>query len=222
MKIISTLDDAISFINTLYNTSSIPPTAGSEDYLVWTALCNLAVNTWEQEELWKELYVKLSDAPDGVKTTTPGTYSYACPSLINFPVNGYVWLGTGNNKTAWRVIDIKDKQLYENTSDKWCYFLLDSSPTLEFNPNYPLPSATINYDYYKYATKLTTGTDPFEMSDPMFAVYFVLAELKKEEGNAGELQMASQKLNGMIDQNEMPTSNQADQLINPTDTGFNT
>lgn len=220
--ITSTLADFITYLNTLYNSSSTVPVSGEEDYTVWTSLANIAVNIWENEEgiLWNELFVKLADAPDGDKTTDGGN-SYDCPTLFRFPAGGYVWLGDNTNKTAYKIIKQQDLQLYENNMDNWCYFLMDGSPTLEFNPNLTIDSdLTINYAYYKKATKLTTSTDTFEMSDPMFAVYFVLAELKKEEGNSSELGIASQKLEAMKTLNEMPSWLEEYSLTNKTEGGF--
>lgn len=221
--VITTLTNAISYLNTLYEFDSTAPSSGEEDFSVWTALFNTAINIWENEEgvLWKELFVKLADASDGDKTTTAGDYSYAVPSDFRFPASGYVWLGSGTNKQAYKVISQEKLQLYENNSEKWCYFLMDGSPTLEFNPNVTLPdSYTISYNYYKYATALSSGTDEFEMSDPMFAVFYALSELKKEEGDQIAASIATQKLEGMKTKNIMPTWMQEDSLISEVGDGF--
>lgn len=207
-QIINTLDDAIGLLNTLYELDDTAPTSGDEDYTVWTGLFNTAINLWETEEgmLWKELFVKLADASDGTKTTTTGNYSYSCPTNFKFPASGYVWLGSNTNKTPVKVIDISEVHLYENNTEYWCYFVLGNTPTLNFNPNMLMPSSqTINYNYYKYATKLTTGTDKFEMSDPMAAVYYALGVLKQEEGDASGLQVFAQKLDAMKTKNTMGT-----------------
>lgn len=203
-KIISTADDAISYINTLYESDETAPSSGDEDYTVWLALLNIAINLWETEEgiLWFELFAKLVDAPDGTKTTTTA-HSYALPALFQFSASAYVWLGTGQNKTPYKVIKPQELQLYENNGDNWCYF---TTSTLEFNPNITMPvGQTISYNYYKYATKLTTGSSTFEMSDPMAAVYYALGELKKDEGDSTGLQIFSQKLEAMKTKNIMPT-----------------
>jgi hypothetical protein len=222
-QIISTLSDAISYINSLYEGDSTTPSSGDEDYTLWTALLNVAVNVWETEEgvLWKELFVKLSDAATGDKTTVANDYSYTCPTNFRFPASGYVWLGSGSNKTAVKVIKQEELTLYENNTDDWCYFLMDGSPTLEFNPNMTITGGyTINYNYYKFATKLTTSTDTFEMSDPMFAVYFAISELKRDEGDTAAGAVASQKLEGMKTRNVMPTWYQSDSVTNKTEDGF--
>lgn len=220
--ILSTLTGAISKINTLYNGSSTPPSSGEEDYTVWTDLLNIGINLWEQEEgvLWKQLFVKLADAPDGTKTTTTAT-SYSLPTLFKFPNSAYVWLGSGTNKTPYKVIKQEDIQLYENNRDNWCYFLTDTTPTLEFNPNLTiLTGQTISYNYYKLATALSTGTDTFEMADPMFAVYYALSELKKEEGDTSALTIATQKLEAMKILNTQGADFQENTTINPIGQGL--
>lgn len=222
-KIIEDLDDFVTYVNTLYNTSSTAPSSTEEDYLVWQNIANIAVSVWENEEgiFWNELFVKLADAATGDKTTSAGDYSYAVPDDFRFPASGLVWLGTNTNKIAYKVIKQEQVQLLENDLGYWCYFLQDGSPTLEFNRNLTINGGeTISYNYYKHATKLTTGSSVLEMSDPMFAVYFTLAELRKEEGNSMELQMASQKLEGMKTRNTTPTWMQNDSFLTNADDGF--
>jgi len=223
-KVITDLDDAIDYINTLYESDSTAPTSGDEDYAVWMALLNVAINLWENEEgvLWNELFVKLDDAATGDKTASAGDWSYDCPDDFAFPASGYVWIGSGTNKIAYKVIKQQEVQLHENNSGRWCYFLMDGSPTLEFNPNCTVSAGTIRYNYYKIATALTTGTDVIEMADPMFAVYYALSELKKEEGDTSSLVIAQQKLEGMKTKNIMPTWFQSDNLMDKTGEGFGT
>lgn len=222
-RILTDLDDAIEYLNTLFEADSTPPASGEEDYTVWTSLLNIGVDIWENEEgqLWKELFVKLADAPDGAKTTVAGQTSYTTPALFRFPASGYVWLGTGTNKTAYKVIPQEKVQLYENNSENWCYFLMDATPTLEFNPNLSIEGGkTISYNYYKYATKLTTGSSTFEMADPFFAVYYALSELKKDEGDASPLTIATQKLEAMKIKNIQPAWYQDNSLNDGIEDGF--
>ena len=221
-KIVDTLSDAITFINSLYEVDSEEPASGEEDYLVWTSLLNVAKNLWEQEEgvLWRELFVKLEDAATGDKTTD-GTTSYTCPTDFIFSASAYVWVGTGTSKTPYKVMRVEDLQIYENNSGNWCYFIGGASPTLEFNPNLTMDTgSTISYNYYKHATKLTTGTDKLEMSDPMAAVYYVVGELKKEEGDSSALQVFTQKIDAMATKNSMPTWLMDDNLFDKTESGF--
>ena len=221
--VISTLSDFINYVNTLYELDSTAPSSGDEDYTVWTALANIAIDLWENEEgvLWAELFVKLADAADGDKTTVANTNSYDCPTNFSFPASGYVWLGSGTSKTPYQVISQEEAQLHSIDSSRWCYFTRGASPTLELNPNLTITGGyTINYEYYKKATKLSTGTDIIEMSDPMFAVYYAISELKKEEGDTSAAAIATQKLEGMKTRNVMPTNFQSDGLTNRIEGGF--
>lgn len=209
-------------MNTLLEFSSSPPSSGDEDYTVWTSLFNIAINLWENEEgmLWKELFVKLADADDGDKETEADEHSYDCPSDFKFPASGYVWLGSGTSKVALKVIKIEELQLYENNTSRWCYFVMGASPTLEINPNLTITGGyTISYNYYKNATAVSDGADVFEMADPLFAIYYALAELKKEEGDTSAAGIATQKLEAMKTRNEMPTWFQEDSLRNKTEGG---
>ena len=217
-----TVTQAIAFTNTLYNGNSSPPVSGEEDFTVWLSLFNISINTWENEEgmLWKQLFVKLADAADGDKTATAGDYSYAVPTNFSLPASAYVWIGTGTNKTPYKVVKQEDLALYENNSENWCYFLMDTTPTLEFNPNCTVQAGTISYLYYKTATAVTTGSSTFEMSDPMFAVYYALNELKKDEGDATAGSVAGQKLEAMKTKNFMTAENDPDSLLSQTDNGL--
>ncbi len=225
-SIIQTLGDFISYLNTLYESDSTAPSSGDEDYLVWTSLANIAINLWENEEgiLWSELFAKLVDATDGTKTITAGTYSYACPTNFIFSASGFVRLTSSTGvKTFYRVIKPQEVQLLANDGGEWCYFLgnISGGYTLNFNPNLTLNTGdTITYEYYKAATKLSASTDKFEMSDPMFAVYYALSELKKEEGDTTSLSIATQKLEGMKTKNIMPAWFQSDANTNQTEDGF--
>ena len=214
-----TLTQAIQKLNTLYNGSSTPPTSGEEDYTVWTDLLNTGINIWENEEgcLWKQLFVKLADAATGDKTTD-GTSSYDLPDDFRFPNSAYVWLGSGTNKIPYKVIKVEDVQLWENNTEKWCYFINGS---LEFNPNLTMTTGdTISYNYYKNATEVSTGSNTFEMSDPMFAVFYALSELKKEEGDTSALSIATQKLEAMKTIDAMTAEFQDSTLLNQTTEGF--
>lgn len=223
-RVIVSLSDAIKKLNTLYNTSSTPPNPGDEDYLVWTDLLSTGITNWEAEEgmLWRQLFTRLADAVDGDKVTTTAT-TYACPALFKFPNSAYVWLGSGDQRTAFKVMKQEEIQLLENDNGNWCYFLLGATPTLVFNPNLKMTAgATIDYNYYKYANDVTTGTDKFEMSDPMYAVYYALSELKKDEGDTTAYTMMLIKMENMKTLNYMTADYQQNDTTTPVGNGFGT
>ena len=210
------LTQCVNYINTLYNLNATPPVAGTSDWNTWTVFINIAINLWEKEEgmLWNELYTTLSGAADGTKSTTAGTWSYAVPTNFVFPNAAYVWIGTGTNKQAVKVIEQKDKQLYENNSDPWCYFLKNPTPMLYFNPNWVVPTGTLNYEYYKTATLMVNGVDVVEMSDPMFTVYYTVNELNKDTGDTSSGTIATQKMESMRTKNEMGSPNESNSVLN--------
>lgn len=221
-KVLTDLDDAIDYLNTLYEGDDTAPASTDEDYTVWTSLFNIAIDLWENEEgmLWRELFVDLSDAADGDTTTVASTNTYDLPSDFRMPASAFVWFGTGSNKTTYTVIPIEEVHLHENDTGKWCYFDIPNLK-LEINPNVSVTGGyTINYKYYKTASKVSSGTDTFDMSDPMFAVYYALAELKKEEGDTSAAAIATQKLEAMKTRNEVPAWFQTDNLKNKTEHGF--
>lgn len=204
-RIINTLSDALGYLNTLFEGDSTPPASGEEDHTVWTNLLNVGINLWENEEgvLWRDLFTTLTASADGDKTTAADDRSYVLPALFQFPASAIVWLGAGTQKIAYSVISIEKVQLMENDSSRWCYF---TETTLEFNPNLTIAgSNTINYNYYKFATKLATDASTFEMSDPFFAIYYALSELKKDEGDTSSLTIATQKMEAMKTKNIMPS-----------------
>jgi hypothetical protein len=220
--IIQTLADAIGFINTLYEGDSTPPTSGDEDYTVWTSLLNIANGVWENEEgvLWRELFVKLEDADDGDKVTESGETSYDCPTDFVFPL-GFVRV----DGLFYEVKKPTQISPLANDKGKWCYFTGNPSVgyDLNFNPNLSFDDdQVIEYEYYKQADDLSSPTDKFEMSDPMFAVYFVLAEIKKDEGDVTAGAIATQKLEAMKTKNEMGAEYQTNSVLNEFDDGFGT
>jgi hypothetical protein len=58
------------------------------------------------------------------------------------------------------------------------------------------------------------------MADPMFAVFYALSELKKDEGDTSALSIATQKLEAMKTKNIMPSFYQDTSLRNRTEDGF--
>jgi len=225
MKIINTLSDAIDYINVLYEGDSTSPSDGDEDYEVWQKLLNIAISIWEREEgvLWKELFTTLSAATDGDKTIAASDWDYNCPTDFVFPV-GYVRV-VGNKTSVFSVVQPQDVQLLDSSKGNWCYFTGNSSTgfDLHFNPSVSLETgATIKYEYYKTASQVTSASSVFEMADPMFAVYYVLGELKKDEGDTSGFNIATQKLESMKVLNDMTGWYQNDTVDNPVQDGFNT
>ena len=223
--IVQTLADFVSYLNSLFESDSTAPSSGDEDYTVWTALANTAINIWEKEEGidWKELYTNLSDAADGDTTIEDDDWDYDCPTDFDHVVGKVRLVSTGGVSSYFSIISPKQVPLADDTSGQWCYFTGNNSSgyDLHFNPDLTLTTGdTIKYEYYKKATKLSATTDKFEMSDPMFAVFYALSELKKEEGNADEIAIATQKLEAMKVRNMAPSEEEDTSISNKMEVGF--
>lgn len=173
-----------------------------------------AVRNWENEEgvFWNELYTRLADASDGDKTIVSGTSEYDAPSDFRLPL-GYLRLVDGSgNSTYYRKIKPHDVQLYDGTANKLWYVTGSKATGYKIHiipePDDTVDGYTISYEYYKYATVPSSGSDIFEMSDPLYVAYWAAAEELREE-NPGladyYTQVALNKLNAMKIKNGSPT-----------------
>ena len=173
--------------------------------------------------MWRELYATLADASDGDSTIAASTWDYDCPTDFSFVVGKVRVVSPSGVSTYFEVLPTSDVSLYDDNDSNWCYFTGNASTgyDLHFNPDLTLTTGnTISYEYYKAATKLSASTSIFEMADPMFAVFYALSELKKDEGDVSSLSIATQKLEAMKTKNIMPSHYQDTSLRNRTEDGF--
>ncbi|HNQ31732.1 MAG TPA: hypothetical protein PKJ68_04585 [Candidatus Woesebacteria bacterium] len=161
-------------------------TWGSTDseYLTARRLLNAGVYRWEFLEgtRWKELYKKLSSASDGTKTCTAGDYDVSCPTDMRLAPEKGTYVRVGSEDVP--VISVHEVEQYRDEGSSYCYFTGNDKDgfTLNFNPNMTLTTgATIDYMYYKSATKFTGTTSTTEMRNPMFLVHYVLADLYQQD-----------------------------------------
>ena len=209
-----TLDGIQESIHSFYEGDVDVPASSDDDYTVRTRLCNAAINRWEQEDgiLWNELWVKLSDAADGTKTTTTAL-TYACPTDFAFP-GGFVRLyTTAGQSTYYSVIEPGKAQLWDNENHKVCWFT--GSPQDTYTLNFldaPVSGQTISYEYYKTADTLSDTTDVPEMKDPYFIVYYVVSRLYELDNRVSlsqkAFQEAEQRMSQMRTKNMQSTWNQ--------------
>jgi len=198
---------AQEYLHTLYEGDNSTPTATGNDYLARRILLNAAIGIWEVEEIWNELYVNLSSAADGDKTTTADDSTYDTPTDFKFPL-GYLWIGT----TAYELIPPEDYTLMSSTSTGHRIYYVTGNKSSGYVINiFNAPSSTgdtIRYEYYKEASTLTATTSVFEMSDPWFAIYFALSELFGQDGKdrkaAEAFALAASRLDRMKEINSMP------------------
>lgn len=181
------LSGIVAAVIALINQDTDTLTETDDEYLLIKAYANNAINRWENDNgiLWNELWADLTGAADGTKTITSGTSTYAAPTNFRFP-GGWVRLTSGGQEIRYPVVKPHEAQkIMASSSQKAAWFT--GNPGAGFTLNLtPTPDAeidgwTINYDYYKLATALSSGTDNPEMADPFFAVYYAASELVREE-----------------------------------------
>lgn len=203
-----TESEIIDQIYSAYENDSTSWSSTSAEYLTARRLCKAAILRWEYLEgtRWNELYTTLTDAADGTKTITAGTYTYGCPTNMHYPPQqtSYVRLVTSSgSKTFLPVIPLSKVEQMGQSTDAFCYFTGNpkSGYTLNINPNLNLTTGdTINYEYWKNATYFTTTTSTTEMSNPFFIVHYVLWRLYKSDGLLNEAQEEFNTAEALLDQ----------------------
>lgn len=205
-----TLDQFHTQVHALYRGDGNTPASGETKYTQRTALLLAAINIWDNQEgvLWDELWSTLTGAGDGDKTVNASDLDYDMPTDFRF-LGSYVRTTNSEGKhTYYKVIKPQEAELYKNTSDDACFVSgnKNSGFVLTFLKQ-PNAGDTINYPYYKEAFEPSSSSHVIEMSDPYFAVHFVVGKLHEQEG-AGDrarisYSIADQKLKNMKLRNMM-------------------
>lgn len=181
------LDGIVAAVHALINQDTETLASTDDEYKLFKVYGNNAINRWESDNgvLWNELWSNLTAAADGTKTITSGTDTYAAPTDMRYP-GGWIRLTSGDQEDRYQVLHPHQVQkLGVNSGQKVAWYT--GNPGAGFTLNlWPTPTTeidgwTINYDYYKLAATLSTGTDKPEMLDPFFIVYYICSEVVREE-----------------------------------------
>lgn len=204
-----TESDIIDIVYSSYENDNDTWSSTSSEYLTARVLSKAAIGRWAYIEggMWNELFVTLTDAADGTKTVTAGTYTYGCPTNMRIPPQPEDYVRIENSAGAssyYKVIPLSKVQQIDDISDRLCWFT--GSPadgyTLNINSGVNLTTGdTILYEYYKNPTYFTTTTSTTEMENPYFIVHYILYRMYKSDGllneSREELQMAEDLLEEM-------------------------
>lgn len=199
-----TESEIIDQIYSHYEVDDTTWSSSDAEYLTARRLCKAAIMRWEYLEgvRWNELWVTLTAAADGTKTTTAGTYTYGCPTDMRVPPKSEDYVRI--NGEYFQVVPIVKVQQLKLSSEPFVYFTGNPKLgyTMNVNPNRTLTTGhVIEYEYYKNATYFTTGTSTTEMANPFFIVHDVLAKLYRGDGllteSRDELQIAENLLQEM-------------------------
>lgn len=201
----------------LYQGDTAAPSDGDDDYTVRRGLLEAAINRWESEKgvLWRELWVMLSDAADGDKTTVADQTSYDCPSDFRF-IGGFVRLvdAAGNSDYYW-VIKPESAELYRNEDEPVCFVTGNKSGGYDLQfITAPTAGLTIEYPYYKEPDIPDATTDVIEMADPWFCVYFVLSKLHELDGEGDRAMKAFAEADAIL--RSMKTKNVMPPFVQPS------
>lgn len=174
----------------------------SDEYATARGLANIAINRWERydQTKWAELLTPYGDASGVTTTITAGTYTYSAPSNTLYTPASFVrTTNSGGGITTWQVIPSKSRLLYQNT-DRVCWFTGNpkSGFVLHFNSGVTLTTGdTIDYDYYKKATRLASTSGTTEVPDPDFLSYYIAAHMAEEGIDPDFNNMAESRLEDM-------------------------
>lgn len=203
-----TLDEILKKIHIKYEGDTSYPTVGEEDYEIRLEKVNQAIDEWAylDDTYWTELFTNLSDAVDGDKTATTSQTQYDAPSDFRF-ISSFLTItdSSGNNYFYTYIRPDKVLSVQENDPSGKYFYITGKPSAYKINILNPI-DGTINYSYYKTPTHLSQPTDVPEMSNPLFIVYSVVADLY-ELDNRNDMvnkymQLAKQALDLMVVQNE--------------------
>lgn len=164
----------------LYLLESETPDSADDEYIIALRLANEAVSRWENYDgtYWQELFTTRVASGDGAATITAGTTDYAAPADFK-EAGGHVKLiKDGSTVGMFPIIQPQEAQFRKDES-KYAYFTGNASDgfTLKLNPipTANIEGATIEYVYYRLASRFARGSDATEMPIPYFVVYRMLA-----------------------------------------------
>lgn len=184
-----TFDDIFEAYYAQYRAEADTPESTDDEYPVAMRLANEAINRWQNYDntLWDELWETAQRDGSADLTLEEGITEYAAPDNFMNP-GGNIAIKDSDGTTLYRfqLVEQEDIQFMSDTA-RYAYFV--GSPvdgyTLIINPapDVTLDGKSIDYLYYKTATRFTTGSDVTEMQDPYFIVHRTLANRFRSSRN---------------------------------------
>lgn len=204
-----TLTEFQTSVHSIYRGDGNTPEDGDTKWTQRMYLLHAAINLWDSQNiLWNELWTTLTAASDGDKTVNASDLEYNMPTDFKFLGSFVRTTNSGGQHTFYEIIKPQDSEIYKNTTANSCF--VTGNRKTGFDLTFlaqPATGDTINYPYYKTPFTPTTTSHVIEMSDPYFAVYFVVGKLHEQDG-AGDrarmaYSMADEKMRAMKVQNMM-------------------
>ena len=214
-----TEEQAVQIVYRRWQNSTDYPSSSEEDYELIRGALNDGIEAWggrakEEAIKWRELFVNLSDASTGTKTTTANDSTYSMPTDFE-SISSWVKITDSDGQSVYYTYKKQDdviRALKENASDRFFYITGNDGIgyTLNINPAPTSTGNTIEYSYYKKPSLLDETTDTIDVSKPYFAIYFALSVLNEEERPdlAGTYaSRAASIMEQMVIDNEIPPFN---------------
>lgn len=190
-------------INLYVANNPVAPAVTDTEWLINQDLINQAILTWENEREveWRELW----SGNYNLGTVAAGVVSLALPDDFKWPAGFVRFVNSqgGVTRIPFTPIDhINNRDLTEKNPA--VVYTTGSVGSYQLNFAFT-PVAGDNYtgskcylDYYRFATNLGGINDIPEMSDPMFLVWFAVAQRKLQTGDTDQYtvfnSMASESL----------------------------
>lgn len=172
-------DDIFEAYYNLYRAEATTPSSTDDEYTVGMRLANEAISRWENYDgtLWQQLYDTRVNNGTGGATIVYGDSTYNAPT--NFKKGGgkiRLIDSDGNTRFYITLVSVEEAQ-FKSDDAIYAYFTgYPGNYVLNINGiTQSMDGLTIDYDYYKTATKFTTGTSTTEMSNPYFIIHRMLA-----------------------------------------------
>lgn len=163
-----------------YRTVAQIPASTDDEYTIWLALANEAINRWANYDgtYWKELFTS-PVLEDDTGTIELGVTQYDAPDDFK-EAGGFLKIidSNGNTVRSYPIIDPQEAQ-FKTDNSLYVYFSGNPSDGYTLNVN-PAPDSSIdgmvmNYIYYKTPSLFTGSSSISEMSQPYFIVHRALA-----------------------------------------------
>ena len=174
-------DEIFEAYYTIYQMETDTPASTEDEYIIALRLANEAVNRWDNYDgtYWKELFTTRISSGDGTGTISTGVVDYDCPDDFK-EAGGLVKLYDSNNalQQTYKILEPQEVQ-FQSEQATYAYFTGNPGEGHILHLN-PAPTSnmdgwTIDYTYYKTATRFESGSDTTEMADPYFVVHRALA-----------------------------------------------
>lgn len=150
-------------------------TTQDDEYTARLRLINMAIKSWEREDvLWDELWSTYTHGSTVSATTTytiSATDYRSAGSYMQFTLNGA--------NTYLEIVKPEEAFKYAQTGSKAVYITGNPSVGWTINLTWTPVSgdnffgSTMSFNYYKSASRMVLTTDKPEMSDPSYIVNFV-------------------------------------------------